>query len=289
MIKVTDVRAVKGDSAFLIDDGKTAILYDTGFAFSGEQVAENIKALLGDRPLDFVFLTHSHYDHAAGTPYVKRKFPMVQVVAGTYAARVFSKDSAKALMQELDKSAAAAAGVFEYENLIPSLSVDRTVEDGDEIAAGDMRFCAVALPGHTKCSVGYYCKEEGLLLSTETLGVFNGTEDVVPSYLVGVGMTLDSIQRARSLAPARLVLPHFGLVEGGTVVRYLCRAEERASEVAEHIRNMLLDGKGEAEICAWFEQTFWHGYVREIYPVDAMRLNTGITVRLIARELLGRA
>lgn len=32
-LTITDVRAVPGDSAFLIDDGKTALLYDTGFAF----------------------------------------------------------------------------------------------------------------------------------------------------------------------------------------------------------------------------------------------------------------
>ena len=30
MIKIIDVSAISGDSAFLIDDGKTAILYDSG-------------------------------------------------------------------------------------------------------------------------------------------------------------------------------------------------------------------------------------------------------------------
>jgi hypothetical protein len=35
-MKITDVRVLPGDSGFLIDDGKTSILYDTGFAFTGE-------------------------------------------------------------------------------------------------------------------------------------------------------------------------------------------------------------------------------------------------------------
>ena len=51
-IKITDVRHQKGDSAFLIDDGQTSILYDTGFGFTGFEVAENIKNILGKRPLD---------------------------------------------------------------------------------------------------------------------------------------------------------------------------------------------------------------------------------------------
>ena len=42
-ITITDVRDIPGDSAFLIDDGKTAILYDSGFAFTGCRIAENIK------------------------------------------------------------------------------------------------------------------------------------------------------------------------------------------------------------------------------------------------------
>lgn len=59
-ITVTDVRAVPGDCAFLLDDGKTALLYDTGFAFTGYQIAGNIQRVLGSRSLDYILLTHSH-------------------------------------------------------------------------------------------------------------------------------------------------------------------------------------------------------------------------------------
>ena len=45
-IRIIDVRAKDGDSAFLIDDGKTAIVYDSGFAFTGFEVVENILYLL---------------------------------------------------------------------------------------------------------------------------------------------------------------------------------------------------------------------------------------------------
>lgn len=74
-LRITDVRAVPADSAFLVDDGETAILYDSGFAFTGNAVAQNVRRALGDRPLDFIFLTHSHYDHALGAVYVKQVFP----------------------------------------------------------------------------------------------------------------------------------------------------------------------------------------------------------------------
>ena len=90
-LKITDVRVNPGDASFLIDDGETAILYDTGFAFTGFGVAENIKKILGERSLDYIFLTHSHYDHALGSVYAKKYWPEAKVVAGEYAAKIFQK------------------------------------------------------------------------------------------------------------------------------------------------------------------------------------------------------
>ena len=43
-LKIMDMRCQKGDAAFLIDDGKTSILYDSGFGFTGYAVADNIQA-----------------------------------------------------------------------------------------------------------------------------------------------------------------------------------------------------------------------------------------------------
>lgn len=42
-IKVYDVRYKKADSGFLIDNGETSILYDSGFGFTGYELAENVK------------------------------------------------------------------------------------------------------------------------------------------------------------------------------------------------------------------------------------------------------
>jgi glyoxylase-like metal-dependent hydrolase (beta-lactamase superfamily II) len=81
-IKVIDVRCNKADAAFLLDDGSTTILYDTGFGFTGDAIAQNIRAYLGERNLDYIFLTHSHYDHALGSAYVLRHYPDAKVVAG---------------------------------------------------------------------------------------------------------------------------------------------------------------------------------------------------------------
>lgn len=283
-LKITDVRANPGDAAFLIDDGKTAVLYDTGFAFTGFEVAKKIQNILGDRKLDYIFLTHSHYDHALGSAYAVRVWNDVKVVAGEYATKIFSKPSARAVMRDLDNKFAAKCGITEYEDLIDELRVDIPVSDGDIIKAGDMEFIVLNLPGHTKCSVGYYCPERKLLLSCETIGVYNGSDNVVPSYLVGYEMAISSIERVQKLETESILIPHYGILAGEEKDFYLKKAKETAVETAEEIVGMLKTGKSKEEITEFFKNKFYYGYTRKIYPIDAMELNTGITIDLLARE-----
>lgn len=282
--KVIDVREHPGDSAFLIDNGKTAIMYDSGFAFTGYKIANKIKNILKKRDLDFIFLTHSHYDHVLGSVYALKYWPNAKVVAGEYAAEIFEKTSAKAVMRDLDKKIANQCSVTEYEDLTDNLKVDIPVLDGDIIKAGDMEFIAYNLPGHTKCSFGYYCPENKLFLNCETPGVFNGRNDVVPSFLVGYNMTINSIERIKQLDIENILMPHYGLLDREQTKIYLERSKNSAIETANEIIDMFKENKADDEIAEYFKNKFYHGYIKDIYPIDAMKLNTGIMINLLRKE-----
>lgn len=284
-LTITDVRVLPGDSAFLIDDGKTAILYDSGFGFTAEAVTENIRKILGGRPVDYILLTHSHYDHALGSAYVKRVYPNAKVVAAAHAAQVFQKPSARAVMTQLDRKVAQQNGVTEYEDLADSLTVDVTVADGDVIACGAMEFKVVALPGHTQCSVGFYLKENRLLLGTETLGVYFGEGIYLPSCLVGYQLTLDAYRKVRQLELDSMLLPHYGIVGKEEAMAYLDNSEGVCRETARIVAQQLHMGKGREEIAEYLTQLLYKDNVVPTYPVDAFRLNTSIMIGLIEREL----
>jgi len=288
-VKVTDVREHPGDAAFLLDDGKTAVLFDTGFGFTGFAIAEKVKKALNGRSLDYIFLTHSHYDHALGAPYVKSYWPDARVVAGTYAARIFAKDSAKALMRKLDREFAATCGVTAYEDLVDNLGVDIAVEDGDTVKAGNMTFTVVALPGHTKCSIGFYLASEKLLLACETLGVYDGDKTIMPSYLVGVQMALDSIEKAKALDIDYILAPHFGILNAEQSAFYLDNMAKSAKETADEILFILKNGGSKEDAFGHYERKFYHGRIKEGYPRGAMELNAGIIINLIEKEFLAPA
>ena len=284
-LNITDVRAIPGDSAFLIDDGTTSVLYDTGFGFTGYAVADKVQKILGDRPLDYILLTHSHYDHALGSVYLRKRYPNVQIVAGAYAETIFRKPTARAVMRDLDQKAAYEQGITEYEDLIDELQADISVKDGDLVKCGQMHFTAVELPGHTKCSVGYYLAENKLLLGSETLGVYFGKDVFLPSFLVGYQMTLDSIHKAEKMDIQQILLPHYGVVSGEEAQYYLTHGEEVAQQISNVILAQLNLGKTTEEILEYVTDIFYTEQVRPTYPYAAFLMNSEIMINLIRKEL----
>lgn len=282
-LKVTDVRVLPGDSGFLIDDGETAVLCDTGFGFTGERMAEKIRAELGERPLDYILLTHSHYDHVLGAPYIQAVYPGVRVIAGDYVRSVFERSTARARMRDLDRKFAHTCGVEDYPDRVDELRVDITVQDGDVIACGDMRLTAVALPGHTKCSVGFYMEENRMLLATETLGVYLGGNVYMPSYLIGYQMTMDSFAKAKRLNIESILLPHHGLVAGEEAAAFLEKSEKSGRHFARKIREIFAAGGSDEDAMDYCRAHIYLDCVKPKYPVDAFNLNTGIMISLLRK------
>ena len=61
---------------------------------------------------------------------------------------------------------------------------------------------------------------------------------------------------------------------------------EQHLELEEKIVSMLKENTPKEKIADWFMERFYNGYIKDIYPIDAIKLNTGITIDLIERELL---
>ena len=285
-LTVTDVRILPGDSGFLIDDGVTSILFDTSFAFTGYQMADKVKALLGERKLDYIFLSHSHYDHVVGAPYVLKYYPEATVVAGEYAAKIFAKPTARAIMRDLDRKYAETCGVTEYEDLIDELKVDVTVNDGDEVKCGAMTFTVVSLPGHTKDSIAFYLQEKKLLLGSETLGVYFGNDTYLPFFLVGYQMSLDAFAKVKAMDIDYMLLPHYGVVDKAETQRFLKNAEWTFRDTAEKIVEMYKAGGTVEDGIEYYKERFYKDNVIPTYPVNAFKLNTSIMVELIKKELV---
>lgn len=195
-LRVVPVGAAPGGECYLLFAGGTTLLVDSGFQFYGPQLVEHLRRTLQGRALDYILLTHSHYDHALGSVFCKQAWPEATVVASRYAAGIFQKPHARALMRRLDAYQAAQCSVTGAPDCIDALRVDLPVENGDRISLDGDTIRIIALPGHTRCCIGFYLETHQILLAPETLGVPIPSGTVMPAHLVGYQMTLDAIAKA---------------------------------------------------------------------------------------------
>ena len=282
---VTNVGPAIGGEAMLIVTPKVSILVDTGFAFCGNQLVENVRKVLGSRDLDYIFLSHSHYDHVGGSPYCKRAWPSCKVVTTEYALKVMKKDSARATMKKLNGYAAKIYKVEEYEDLTDSLDADMLVKEGDIVQAGEFTFKVMEFPGHTRDSIGFYDEKEKFFLSCETNGVYVGDDEMVPQYLVGYQITLDSMDRGLALDVRYMLLSHYDIILGDRCMKLLKRAREMAVIGAREVMEGYRSGMDEQQLIDVVKKRYYTDYARRIQPEAAFDENAKYMIPMVIREL----
>ena len=289
MYTVTPVGGAPGGEAFLITTPEKTALVDSGFAFSAPQTAANIERALGRRPLDMILLTHTHYDHASGSVCVKERWPGAEIVAGTYAARVFKRPGARETIRKMNRAAAAERGISWDDPAMPEkLRVDREVREGDVIDMGSVKFTVFETPGHTKCSICFYSEEERLLLSNETLGILVPEKDIVyPSFLVSYVDSIASLRKVMTHPVEHILFPHVGLLEGQVIRGFFPQALFWFEKTKDAVCGAYLTGARGDDLIAVMERMFYDENALLLYPRAAFLLNASYMVPMLIRECLG--
>ena len=83
-----------------------------------------------------------------------------------------------------------------------------------------------------------------------------------------------------------ILIPHIGLFDKKQTKTYLENSRVCTVMTAEKVLGILKNGGNYEEAEKYIMDTFYHGHMKEIYPVNALKLNTGIMVKLIEKELI---
>ena len=209
----------------------------------------------------------------------------IPVIAGEYTAYVFTRPTALKTIYEMDVNAAHELDKKPYlTDCTDRLHVDKVVKDGEVIDVCGLKLETMAFPGHTKCSIGFYCRESKTLFSSETLGVYNGTA-AAPILLTGFKQGEQSLKKAAALGAEHIVLPHWGMLDGTEECR---KYFENALYEFEWTKNHVIDwhnsGMSDHDIIEELRKRYHIGHMGAVYPMKAFYLNTGYMVPLIIKE-----
>ena len=289
------VPGVGGDCILLMGSEKTALI-DTGMTWCSDRLVKLLEEELEGRNLDFVLLTHTHYDHAGGVPALKRRWPGMEVVASGYGKWVFQREGAQRQMHRLAKIAAVqylgeealerpeTKELLEYPN--EQMAVDLVVTMDQRINLGDLTVKVLETPGHTNCSLSYYVEELKLIYPSESTGCFAPEGRIEPSVLTSFDQAIASTELCKAQGAEHVISPHFGLVEEMDADRYFEEALREIRDQREFLRVRVQAGKTMDEILEDCIQVYYETRTisKEEQPLEAFVINTKATIQLIQKE-----
>lgn len=283
-MRIIDVSGIGTGAVFLLR-GKANLLFEAGMAYAADAMVEAIERELGDDgSLDGVLLSHSHYDHVAGLPALRKRWPELKTYASVRAQEILVKPGALATIRRLSGEAAAAAELpWDRDYRDENLKIDVALEDGERVRIGDHQVFAFATIGHTKCSMSYVVDGE-VMLCSETVGVMGKEGGYMPSFLVDYRGAEESIRRSSEIPVSEIILNHYGLVSpenrAGIWVRLMEELRDSRDRMVEIMNAFPEDEKALREM----ERVF-HGNVdKKLQPDEAFYINAASMMRTLRRQ-----
>lgn len=285
-----------GEVYLIIGDEKTALI-DCGMSYCANNLIMNIKKELpAGRTLDYILVSHSHYDHMGGLPYLKQTWPSAIAVGSEYTNYLFEKPSTLKRIREMSKEADESFidsfkddyGDFKYspadDYSDEYVKIDRVVKQNDQISLGDETIVIHESPGHTNCSISFYLKKKRVLFPAETMGCLNPNGVMLMAILKSYKDSIESINKAKLINADYIVSPHFGFVPENLKANYFDLALETASEYKDFILARNESGLSVEQILDEFIKEYWHGHIYNQQPFEAFRVNAYYSICTILNE-----
>ena len=275
-----------GEAILILGSEKTA-LYDCGMACFADNLIENLKTVLNaeGKTLDYILLSHTHYDHIGALPYVLQVWPEAQVCGLQKAKEVFAHPNARATMERLGNNAKALYGMEGIEITAAGMRVDRVLADGDSISLGAETITAYETKGHTDCSASYLLSPEKILFTSESTGMQVTSMRVQTSPLKSYDDCFASAARLKAFDVNDLILPHYGRLPSFRNQTYFDDFIKEAELEQHMLEEAIRQGLSDDELLQLHMRRYWSEKRNKAQPFAAYALNTQIIIRQLRKKL----
>ncbi|MEI7997437.1 MAG: MBL fold metallo-hydrolase [Methylococcaceae bacterium] len=196
--------------AYLVKGDRASALIEAGLNLIGPSYLRGINQILGDCSLlNYILVTHGHYDHLGAISYLKKMIPEAKLMGHESLAILLQKQKVLDTMNFLSEQTWAyfediKKNLLEKDNiLIRPVTWDKGLKEGDTIELGNLNCHVYETPGHTKDHLSFFIPEEGILFAGEALGnaIIENENEMKAEFLTSYTDYLQSIEKLMKLSP----------------------------------------------------------------------------------------
>ncbi|MFW9938268.1 MAG: MBL fold metallo-hydrolase [Candidatus Thorarchaeota archaeon] len=225
---------------YIIRGNKKVVMIDAPGPLEAETFSEKFNTI-GIKP-DILILTHSHWDHAAGTAIFQEKFPDIEVMVGKTGVNSLKNN---AIFNNNFKNLKDIPDLKSIKDLIP-------LDDGDTIDLGGTELSIIETPGHTDCSISIFEPKQKILFIGDALGNIWKLDFIIPTIMppqFSEKKFLASIEKIKNLEYSALAFAHYGIITDSLAEQI----PDKAKSSYYNWRNFLVETwnkKNNKEYCA---------------------------------------
>ncbi len=216
---------------YIVKGREKNLMIDAGINMMGPAYIASLEKIFGNRnALDYVFATHSHFDHLGAIPYLKRKLPRLQAGAFQRVGDLMKKKSVLDLMIALSE---LQRGLFQEivkdEDVhIEAVDFQINLKDGDRFDLGGLTCEVHEVPGHTGDSLAFFIPEIKALFAGEACGIPEGDKDgeVQVEFLSSYDDYIASLEKLIGLQPKLIGMAHMWVFTGRDATDFLRQSLE---------------------------------------------------------------
>jgi len=178
-------------------------------------------------------ILHSHFDHVGIVPFLKRRYPQIEVYASARAWEILDMPKAVNTINAFSRSVAERMGreaVYSmYDLEWQDNLTGKPIREGEKIDLGDLSVSILEIPGHSSCSIAAYVPELRALFPSDGSGVpFRGT--IMTSGNSNYTQFQENLERLKGLEVDYHCADHYGYVAGEEAREFNLRTIEAARQ-----------------------------------------------------------
>jgi len=274
---------------YWIEDQGQAVLMGGGMTYIIPDLLHQIETLrLHEQRIRQIWILHAHFDHCGIVPFLKKRWPWVQVVGSARAKELLDKPLIAQSVSDMNQKALAATGLSQTAGELglpfEALPIDRSVTDGDVLRCGSLDLAVIGAPGHSSCSMAVYVPAEKALFASDAVGMrLKGVYQPTPN--ANYDQYQQTLAKLATYDVELLLLEHFGAYKGDDARAFIPKAMEAAARTRQLLEDTYRRTRDVEKCTQEVTALFLKRETDSFLSADVRALVAGQMVRFIAKKI----